>query len=589
MVRRLLMVRLLGGFTAELDGRRIPDETWRRRRAAALIKLLALAPHHRVVRDEAMDALWPNLGAAAGGANLRKAALHARRMLGADDAVVLDGVTVRLMPGADVITDVAGFESAAHAALTHGGVEQAREAAALYTGDLLPDDLYEPWCERRREQLRARCLQVLAAGRLWGRLLAMDPSSELAHREIMRERLAAGDRAGAIRQFDQLRTVLRDKLGVSPDRESVALYERVLAVEGHDVPTPAERARALLAWGTVHWERSDLVEAERAARQVRALAVDAGLGGELAEASELLGLVAYAQGQWREVFGREFIETIRRSPELAPFVYDANMCMNEFALHELDGMEHIADFARELLTTADAADSAQARALGLLLRGEVGLFAGADDAAVRADLTESARLHRVSSSPTGVTLATVRLAQTETARGRMRSAERLHRQALQLAAESAVGNHLLPLVYGGMLQGVEPAVGLAILDEADAALADFRLDGARLNVRRGGPPAGRLCDPCSMSLRLGAATVHARTGHHDRALAHLAEAERIADLWQGGPWWAAVTEARAALLRCRDGSADEVRPLLETAAKGFAAAGRGRDAARCEAALDALR
>src|SRR5680860_1532288 len=112
----------------------------------------------------------------------------------------------------------------------------------------------------------------------------------------------------------------------------------VLAMEGRDVPPPAERARALLAWGVVHWERSELAEAERTAVEVRALAMDAGLGRELSDASELLGLVAYAQGRWREVFGREFLESVERNPELAPFVFDANLCMSEFALEESDGV-----------------------------------------------------------------------------------------------------------------------------------------------------------------------------------------------------------------------------------------------------------
>lgn len=71
---RLLRVQLLGGFGVEVDGWPVPDDGWRRRRCAGLIKLLALAPGHRLPRDRVLDALWPDLSRGAAAANLRKAA-----------------------------------------------------------------------------------------------------------------------------------------------------------------------------------------------------------------------------------------------------------------------------------------------------------------------------------------------------------------------------------------------------------------------------------------------------------------------------------------------------------------------------------
>lgn len=103
------------------------------------------------------------------------------------------------------------------------------------------------------------------------------------------------------------------------------MYEKVLAMEGHEPPTPVERARALLAWGLVHWNRKDLEEAERTAEEARGLAIDAGLGRELGEASALLGLIAQARGLWRDRFRTEFLESVRRTPELASFVFDAHL------------------------------------------------------------------------------------------------------------------------------------------------------------------------------------------------------------------------------------------------------------------------
>src|SRR5437867_13219413 len=83
-VRGNLRIRLLGGFSCELDGRPIEDEAWRRNRAKATVKLLALTPAHRLHREEVMFALWPDLDADAAAANLRKALHFARQALAAE-------------------------------------------------------------------------------------------------------------------------------------------------------------------------------------------------------------------------------------------------------------------------------------------------------------------------------------------------------------------------------------------------------------------------------------------------------------------------------------------------------------------------
>ena len=90
----------------------------------------------------AVDALWPHLDVAAGAANLR-------------------GGQVVLFPSAQVETDVEGFER-----------------AALYTGDLLPDALYEEWTQSRRGQLPAAPRRAAAPCRRPGRLVEAEPTDE---------------------------------------------------------------------------------------------------------------------------------------------------------------------------------------------------------------------------------------------------------------------------------------------------------------------------------------------------------------------------------------------------------------------------
>ncbi|MFN8516536.1 MAG: hypothetical protein U0841_28935 [Chloroflexia bacterium] len=54
-----LRLRLLGEFQVVLGERRIIAAEWKLRKAAALVKLLALTPGHRRHREEVLDLLWP--------------------------------------------------------------------------------------------------------------------------------------------------------------------------------------------------------------------------------------------------------------------------------------------------------------------------------------------------------------------------------------------------------------------------------------------------------------------------------------------------------------------------------------------------
>ena len=57
---REIQISLLGGFSVTIDGEPVPDR-WRLRKAKTLVKLLALAPSHRLHRDLVVDRLWPYL------------------------------------------------------------------------------------------------------------------------------------------------------------------------------------------------------------------------------------------------------------------------------------------------------------------------------------------------------------------------------------------------------------------------------------------------------------------------------------------------------------------------------------------------
>jgi predicted ATPase/DNA-binding SARP family transcriptional activator len=243
-------VRMLGGFAVLIAGRAVPDHAWRLRRARSLVTLLALAPGHRLHREQLMDTLWPDLSPAAAANNLHKVTFMARRAI----ALALDdddpagwlrscADALQLDPPGGLSTDAAAFERAAAALRDSTDAVALRGALDLYTGDLLPDDLYEDWAITRRETLRRSWLDLLyqlaqveerreefsAAIALLERLVAAAPLHEDGQARLIRLYALAGHRERALRQYDALRDALRAELDTVPDASTAALAERIRA------------------------------------------------------------------------------------------------------------------------------------------------------------------------------------------------------------------------------------------------------------------------------------------------------------------------------------------------------------------------
>ncbi len=229
-------IRLLGGFDVVIDGAPVPDDAWRRQAPAALVKLLALARGHRLRREQVIDSLWPDLLIEEAAPRLHKAAHYARTALGDSTSVVLSGETVSLFPAADLVVDVDRFEAAAEAARTHGSSSSAAEAVEIYRGDLLPDDLYEPWTEEDRERLRLSHGEMLQIRGRWDLIVAADPLDETAQIRLVQDHVERGDRRAALRQLDLMERVWQRELGEALSAAALAVRDEALALPIESAP-----------------------------------------------------------------------------------------------------------------------------------------------------------------------------------------------------------------------------------------------------------------------------------------------------------------------------------------------------------------
>jgi DNA-binding SARP family transcriptional activator len=238
-----LRIEVLGRFRVELDGRPVDDAVWRRRKPAAVVKLLALTAGRRLHREQLEDLLWPDLDPPAAAANLRKALHLARRGLGevgATDILCANADAVWL-PREGVQVDVDLFRGAVARARRSGDVREYRRAIALYDGELLPDDRYEEWAMTARDELALEHVAVLeeltallgSRGQLAEAInvarmaVAADPLGEDNSVALMRLLALAGRRTDAMVVFDKLRERLAEELGTEPAVGAQRLVEDI--------------------------------------------------------------------------------------------------------------------------------------------------------------------------------------------------------------------------------------------------------------------------------------------------------------------------------------------------------------------------
>jgi DNA-binding SARP family transcriptional activator len=236
---------LLGGFRVAVGPRTVGEEAWHLRKAATLVKLLALEPHHRLHREVVMEVLCPELRLQAAANNLYRALYFAR---GAFDPassarryIELRNEQLTLCPGGQLWVDVGAFEEAAAIARRSGEPAAYRAAIELYAGELLPEDRYEEWAEERRAQLRETFLELLVGLarsheereeyekgiEALRKAVAEEPTRDETHAALMRLYALSGRRAEALGQYQRLEEILSVQLGTQPHSETRLLREEI--------------------------------------------------------------------------------------------------------------------------------------------------------------------------------------------------------------------------------------------------------------------------------------------------------------------------------------------------------------------------
>jgi len=287
---------LLGGFWVSVGSQTIEQDQWRLRKAASLVKLLAIAPGHRIHREQVMNLLWPDLGRKAASNNLRPVLHAARKIL--DPAtgsryLASQDESLVLCPGGQLWVDVEAFAESGFSARRSQDPAAYRAAIELYAGELLPDDRYEEWAENRRGELRRLYIELLvdlsglyeergqygqAAERLQ-RALSEEPANEEAHAGLIRLYALSGRQGEALTQYERLRETLSGELGTEPGATTRVLRDEIAA--GRFQPTrraaPRQEEPSHSVKHNLPASRTNFVGREREMVEVRRMLAMTGL------------------------------------------------------------------------------------------------------------------------------------------------------------------------------------------------------------------------------------------------------------------------------------------------------------------------
>jgi LuxR family maltose regulon positive regulatory protein len=189
-----------------------------------------------------IDALWPDSEGDAAYHALESALYRLRQLLGARDAVRMEGGKASLNRD-QLWVDMWEFD--AELQRSHGpeakGIERIARLRLLYQGHFLQHETEKPWVVKARQELRDRLLRTIRdaarecehahrwedAANLYRSGIELDSLNEGLYRGLMLCHKELGDHSEALQAYRRCRELLTRFLGIPPNAKTQALYHSV--------------------------------------------------------------------------------------------------------------------------------------------------------------------------------------------------------------------------------------------------------------------------------------------------------------------------------------------------------------------------
>jgi len=250
-----LVINMLGPVEVLREqGRKLASDAWTLSRALRILCFIASRQNHRATKDAIIETYWPDTRPEDIDKNFWPTISYIRRALNSNQEVKKNFIRYResayyLNPEFNYLLDIEEFErliSLAQSRLRdddfEGFTAAARRAIELYRGEFL-EEIYDNWVEEPRAYYQTLYLTTLKDLAVYHHradeyeqsiayckaILSRDPYREDVHRQLMDSQVRIGNRAAVLEQYENLRTLLREELGVDPLPETVATYKRLVS------------------------------------------------------------------------------------------------------------------------------------------------------------------------------------------------------------------------------------------------------------------------------------------------------------------------------------------------------------------------
>lgn len=255
----VLAIELLGSFRVRLGGENITAK-FRTDKERALFAYLAFETVQVHRRESLAELFWPDKPEGAARTNLRQAFYGLRKTLGPMEEqthfLLSTGDSVQFNPKAGLWLDIREYQQLLAKTQTHRHqsldtclvcTQHLQAATSLYRGDFFADiftpdsQAFSEWVLFRREQYARQQLATLQSlseyYRRMGDLdqvyqyasqqVSLAPMEEQGYRELMVLLATTGRRNAALEQYQTLKRILADGLGVEPAVETREIYEKI--------------------------------------------------------------------------------------------------------------------------------------------------------------------------------------------------------------------------------------------------------------------------------------------------------------------------------------------------------------------------
>jgi LuxR family maltose regulon positive regulatory protein len=264
-----LQLKTLGGFRLWRGEAPVEDKEWEGHQPQLLLKAIIAHGPQGVPREVLMEDLWPEATPGLSEKNFKVNLHRLRKTLEPSLDKTLGSSYVHLKGGLTSLdpelcrVDAHQFASLARQgekAEQGGDLQEAialyQQAVKLYEGDFFSEELYHPWVESKREELRDRLLAVLyrlaqlyedrgallKATDCYVKVIHTDPLAEPACRRLMQLYAQRGQRNAALRVYEDCKRSLQEQLNTDPEEVTTAVYRKVLESAGRGKATTPRRS-----------------------------------------------------------------------------------------------------------------------------------------------------------------------------------------------------------------------------------------------------------------------------------------------------------------------------------------------------------